>query len=155
MKVDLKALIHAVAEASADTFREDGEVRPLYHVVTKEGNLMVIPPPPLRKEVSIALMRTLMEASSVVAYVFVDEAWALAASMDEELPDSLENHPRRREVIYVTGEDENGQLFAEMEILRPKKGKPTLGPLKMIEHSGSIEGRMVGLLGRRDGQMVQ
>jgi hypothetical protein len=59
----------------------------------------------------------------------------------------VRNHPDRIEAVAISGEDcECGMRTAHRKIIRPKHGKPYLGPLEMTPRCDRSEGRMVGLL---------
>lgn len=141
-------------------FAEQGELIPMWDVFTADGKRGIIGTPfsgEASKEAITYALRQMFEEFGVVRYVFVTEAWTLRQGLSEAetrkaLKASLENHPDRREIIQLTGEDtESGQILAFREIIRNADGSATLGPLEwMLQGAGVwLEGRMIGLLPRK------
>ena len=156
----LRAMIEECSSRIEIVFQRQGEVRPMWHCVTSEGEEMAMAPPPfLSKDLAVTLMQAFFELKDVVRYVFVNEAWILqmtvdsdeaAASLARVNEEGLANHPDRIEVVMFAGEDENGMLTAQRVIERPAGRKPRLGPLEFPDLTGvRSEGRMVGLLPQR------
>jgi hypothetical protein len=148
-------------------FAAKGEIRPRYHAVTANEEVLVVPAPSRDKDTGVAMVRALFIDRHVVRYVFLDEAWMLGrtevAIDDDEMArimrDGLTNHPNRIEVVMFSGEDaECGMAMARRLIVRPENGKPYLGPfewtlpLRPGRNIHHLEGRMVGLLPPRGPQ---
>jgi hypothetical protein len=143
-------LVEMISNAADSEFAARGAVPATWVAVTAAGEKMVQRPPTDDKDFNAALMRALFEAADVVRYVYVDEAWTLTSTSKEAIArasrEGLADHPDRREVLMITGEDRDaGQVMTHRDILRPKRGKAHLGPLVRDDFPQS-EGRMVGLL---------
>lgn len=138
-----------------------GEIAPLWHAITSSGETIIEPHPTwLGKDMAAAAIRAMFELCDVVRYIYIGEAWTLIRMMrpeeeEEIFRKGLSEHPDRVEVVQIQGEDRAcGQMMGARKIIRPKKGKPYLGPVEMIEDLPYIprgatmrsEGRMVGML---------
>jgi len=154
-KPDLQALVRFASKSAETIFRKTGELLPMYHAVNRYGQTMIVPQPDPDKDVSVALIKLLFAEEDVSHYVFLSEAWMLAAAKNVPAVDiakiarqGLEYHPDRREIIAFSAESrDGGAQTARRFILRPEMGKPTLAPLIMDKMDGvQSEGRMVGLL---------
>src|SRR5262245_25942342 len=158
MTPELRKMMEFAGEQVVKLFQREGQLLPMYHMVRRNGDTMVMPAPPGDKDTSVALVRAYMELSDVVRYVFMNECWTLDTS--ERLVSSTElerirregvsQHPDRREAIMIIGEDETGLYCARRYILRPEHGKPKLSPFTFdeVHEGGTWEGRMIGLLPR-------
>jgi hypothetical protein len=51
--------------------------------------------------------------------------------------------------MFQAEDNEAGLITGHREIVRPKNGKPYLGPLQMMPSGMQSEGRLVGLLPRK------
>lgn len=143
-------LVETVSRACERQFAARGFLSPMWHAVTADGEHIINGAPHEDKDLSVAMICALFELADVVRYVYIDEAWTVRttsnAEADEVQRTGAKNHPRRREVVLITGEDcECRQVVARRDIVRPARGKPYLGPLKILRPEQS-EGRMVGLL---------
>lgn len=137
-------------------FLKNGRMLPMYDALTRDGDRLIFHPPHRDKETAIAMVRALFEAKDVVAYLFVDEAWALTTKDLSVLKrSSISDHPDRIEIVAFTAEAENsGMLCARRRIIRPVHGRAHLGPLEIDEtFSANLHGRMTGLLPRRSGPL--
>lgn len=160
MSDQLRSFVEAASAAIDKLFRRQGEIEPMYYCIKSDGSEFVLRPPPGDKDTSVLLARVFFEIEQVVRYVFIDEAWVVEANDSAtneklrhhyETQDSLEQFAGRKEVVLFAGEDEFGMMLAQRAINRPPHGKPTLGPLQLIsDKDGHFEGRMIGLLPRRD-----
>jgi len=146
--------LHVMMEEVGNTlveklFADHGRITPVYVVLTGD-NLVVIPAPPLDKDIALRLIREIFAKMQPDAYVFIDEAWVLQGTGPrEDFPRDISDHPDRKEVVHVFGEDnESGALMARRFIIRPEGAPAQLGPLEFVSHV-SMEGRMVGLLPAR------
>lgn len=145
------------ADFAAKVFKDRGELTPMWIAQTKTGEILPICAPMTDKDVLVKAIKKLFKDRDVVRYVFMVEAWTLAAhdgDKDRKMRDyaarhSLADHPGRRECIMVSGEDAHNQIVGMMFILRPEHGKPTVSPFNMTittKQGGHVEGRMAGLL---------
>lgn len=164
---DLRAMLDYASRFAERQFNRAGEVRPMWHAVTRGGESLIMPPPigAANKDESVALMRALFELRDVVRYLFLDEAWTLDKLVEgDELAierTGLGQHPERVEIVMFSGEDhEAGMLMGHRRIFRPAGRKPYLGPLVMqdehpamaaarSERIAETSGRLVGLLPNR------
>lgn len=142
-------------------FAKKGEIAPMWHAVTADGQTIIEPHPMyLGKDMAAAMIRTFFDLRDVIRYVYVGEAWTLNRMIRREEEEEifrkgLSEHPDRVEVVQIQGEDRDyGQIIAARNIIRPPKGKPYLGPLQTVNDlphvpqgaSITSEGRMVGML---------
>lgn len=156
----LKELIRVVDEAAVKGFQEDGKLQPVYIIETEEGGMGVIPiPPGFSKDQVVHVMREIFKDMNVQRYVYVDEAWAVSGSKEEDKAitefsrnNSLEHYPGRDELILYAAEDvHEGTVMAKRVIRRPDNGPAQLGDLEFAQ-LGTISGRMTGLLPHNTGR---
>jgi hypothetical protein len=149
----LDQLIERASAFADDAMKQTGEVAPIWHMVTAKGETIIELTPPGDRDCALMILRTLMELMDVVRYVHISEGWMRGRDKpisDEEMErikrHGVRNDPKRIEVVLIAAEDyEAGYVMTTREIIRPKKGKPYLGPLVEFPQ-GHSEGRMVGLL---------
>lgn len=151
----LEQLVKENAEFAAHTFKLTGELVPMWIAECEDGSVLPIMVPMTDKAMVIRAIRAIFKEKRVKRYVFMTEAWTLVAKdrtpkEAEEMQryaenHSLANHPDRREIIMVTGEDRENSIMGQMFILRPEHGKPTVSPFEILT-MGKLEGRMTGLL---------
>lgn len=152
----LRELIERASAFCDGAMRLHGNVAPIWHMITKDGEEIVELQPSMDKDTAVVLIRALMEIREVVRYVHFTEAWMLLinkpttqAQAEELAMAGLSQHPDRIETVAFQAEDiYSGMLTGHREIIRPKDGKPYLGPLQFLRCEQS-EGRMVGMLPRR------
>jgi hypothetical protein len=155
----LRQLIEYASGFAEGVMAKDGYVASLWHCVKADGQQIVTPHPAGDKDLANAMMRAFFDLHDVVRYVYLGEAWTLLQPESEQAVNdwiakhgSLKDHPRRKEVVQLMGEDsECGQHIWWREIIRPKNRKPYLGPLQTFQelHPGKpleSRGRMVGML---------
>jgi len=161
----LQQMLDGASEFCQAQFDKCGEVVPIWHAITSDGQEVIEPHPFfLGKEIAMALIRALFDVRDVVRYVYMGEAWTLnrliAPGEDEAIMrDGIANHPDRIEVVQLQGEDlECGQIMGQRRIIRPERGKPDLALPEMITDLPSIpdgtrlghsSGRTVGVLRTR------
>jgi hypothetical protein len=155
---NLRELIVIADDACQKIFRKRKEVLPMYHAIRADGSNFVFPAPPGSKDISVALTRALFENERVIAYVFVDEAWTLHSAIDAPklkrvMKHGIAEHPDRIEIIMFAAEDASGMMMAYRKIIRPAHGEAKLGDRIEFYEDVVMEGRMVGLLPRREGKM--
>jgi hypothetical protein len=158
---ELRAMLAHASAFCEKHFALKGEIAPMWHAITSDGRTVIEPHPvELGKDLAAAMMRTFFDLRDVVRYVYIGEAWTLDRMIkpeeyEEIFRKGLSEHPDRVEVVQLQGEDRDyGQIIAARKIIRPKKGKPYLGPLEDINDLPHIpagasvqsEGRMVGML---------
>jgi hypothetical protein len=159
-----RELRNMIAYASAFCVRHfalKGEIAPMWHAITSNGETMIEAHPcELGKDLAAAMIRQWFDLIDAVRYVYIGEAWTLDRMIrpeeeEEIFRKGLSEHPERVEVVQLQGEDRDyGQIIAARKIIRPKKGKPYLGPLEDINDlphiprgaSVTSEGRMIGML---------
>jgi hypothetical protein len=166
MTIPLEALLRRVSRLAEQMFNAQGDIDPIWLVENAKGKqrILVVPviaPTPLaaadEKERIAAKMRELFAENEVVRYARATEAWMLKEPepvMTEEqaalryaaLGYTLANHPDRREIVQISGEDATEVLFAFRDVIRPAHGKPYLGKLGPIEQMECVESRWLGLL---------
>jgi len=145
--MELRELLDGASDMAADVFYEVGEIEPTWIAENVDGLVMVLRTPftdaDISKDIVVRSMRKLFKERNVVRYVFVSEAWIVEFKdhMDAGRPSQ---HPDRREIIMLRGEDINGDVIgATRYILRPEVGKPKLTELKIDE--GEFSGRFTGM----------
>lgn len=114
----------------------DETLLPIYHVLTRDNELLIIEAPHPDKHIAVEMMRDYFAEKNPLLYVFTAEAW-----ITEIMPTSI----TRREVVMFSGEDTNGFVSAKREIIRTGGGA-VLGPLQFDDDITQTSGRMVGLL---------
>src|SRR3954467_3155636 len=106
-----------------------------------------------------AMIRSFFDLRDVIRYVYLGSAGTLNRMIrpeeeEEIFRKGLSEHPDRVEVVQIQGEDRDyGQIIAACNIIRPKRGRPYLGPLLMVNDLPHVprgatiqsEGRMVGM----------
>jgi len=160
MTPELKELMDFACNAGSATFLRHGQLRPVYHLIKRDGESVVMGAPHPNKDLAVAMLKAYMQINDIVRYVMMSEAWvAKMGNVTEAEAEAvkhtaatkgLADHPGREEVLHFIGEDAEGVVQASRDIIRPANGKPTLGPLRMYQ-SSHAEGRMIGLLPRPAG----
>lgn len=158
---ELRRMLNYASEFCEHHFTKKGEIAPMWHAITSCGETIIEQHPVhLGKDMAAAMIRMFFDLRDVVRYVYIGEAWTLERMIrpeeqEEIFRKGISEHPDRVEVVQLQGEDrEYGQIIASRKIIRPKTGKPSLGPLQMVNDLPFIprgahvqsEGRMVGML---------
>jgi len=155
----IREFLEEVARNIISVFDMHGEILPMYHIVKRNGDEFIMPPPQNIekmleakgvtvtqdeiKDLSISIMRKFFEEADVVRYAFFDEAWIVENATSGIRP---KEHPDRKEIILLSVEDENqGLMMAQLAIIRIPNAKPFLGPMQ-IDDSKLVSGRLAGLL---------
>ena len=157
--IALRELIEFGSRTAEKIFAFRKCYEPMWHAITADGEHKVIVQTLDDKDAQMALVLAAFELFNVVAYLFISEAWSLVAKpsnqaerdrlVDEYTHDGIRDNPNRVEILWFQAEDRTGMLVAHREIIRPAKGKPTLGPLEFEDMDGwTAEGRIMGLLPR-------
>lgn len=151
----LTDLADDMMQFAAQTFADKGQVHAMWHAVDANGDVMIIMSPfngdtfeeSVENKDKVAMgLRVLFRERGVTHYGFVSEAWMLDAKNRRDLPDgSFEHVPGRKEILMVVVENAAHESFGLMaEIIRPKRGKPTLAKPEKLD--GGNEGRFSKLL---------
>jgi hypothetical protein len=150
--MNLRDFVERTVRLVSRQFDQRGEVPPIYHIITGDGEDLVVPGFPGDKDLAVALARVILETVEATRYVFVTEGWVLfapdSADIDKINREGVEAQPGRKEVLMFSAEDElEGVIMGHREIIRDG-ARARLGPLEVIQY-GQSEGRMVGLLPRK------
>lgn len=149
----LRDLIEFAAGQIERRFKNVGRINPMWHAETASETL-IIAATFADKNATTAALTELFREQNVVRYLFIDEAWIVQqtsptgfspAELQRMREMGIKNHPDRKEVVMISGEDANGMQTATCEIIRPAKGKAKLGPLA-IDTFTSMESRFAGML---------
>jgi hypothetical protein len=158
---ELRQMLDEASAFCAHHFAKKGEIAPMWHAITADGETIIEPHPcELGKDMAAAMIRAFFDFRDVVRYVYIGEAWTLdrmirPEEQEEIFRKGIAEHPERVEVVQLQGEDRDyGQIIGARKIIRPANGKPHLGPLEWINELPFIpqgahvqsEGRMVGML---------
>lgn len=146
---DLRGMIDRASTFAENAFRKRGELGPIYHMVTGDGDHLIVQPPMVNKDAVVTVMKALFEMKNVSRYVFMTEAWTLTGKpeeVDEEraMREGIHDNPNREEAIIFLAEDRDRMLSARRMITRTGE-KADLGPL-IFDDTTESRGRMVGLL---------
>ena len=150
----LETWIRENAEFAAKTFNETGELTAMWVAECEDGTILPICAPMTDKDRIVEAVKQIFKKHKAKRYIFMSEAWTIverdkskwnAAERFAERR-SLSEHPDRREVIMVTGEDGERSIMGMMYILRPEHGKPTVSPFEVHSDMDRVGGRMTGLL---------
>jgi len=137
-------------------FNRDGIIYPLFHAENATEAFVISPGQFAgdHKDGVAAMLAKFFAEKNIERFVFVDEAWTLnavrpngvdPAEMEKIRREGISAHPDRREVVMIHGQDINEMRIISREILRPKDGKPTLGPVETLP-TGHTESRWAILL---------
>jgi hypothetical protein len=156
-----KNLIETMSELSGRYFAISGAIRPMYQAFTADGKSFFMMAPRFPKDQAIKIVKAIFAEKKIVSYVFVDEAWMVAASAKNAdvtrevmAAKSVSEHPDRREVVLMIAEGPDGTWQGVRDIVRKDGMKPTLGPLESYPVECG-EGRYYGLLPMPEGSKVQ
>jgi hypothetical protein len=150
--IPLKQFVEHAADEAAKLFLANGILRPMYHAVDGAGNEHVFMAPPGGKDRSVAYTRALLKVMDAQRVAYMDEAWVLdtretdtAIDVEKIDREGVEAQPGRKEMLAISGEDQDeGLVMLTREIIRDGD-RVTLGP-PVIETFDHSEGRMIGLL---------
>lgn len=164
-QTDLRQMIEIASSYAENAFARVGIVAPIWHLVTADGEHVVMPAPDVDdKDIAAMLMRAAFELHDVVRYVCIHEAWTVEGRTPDEIAKigawiaehgSVGEYPDRIECVMMCGDDvDAGQMTGRRRIIRERGRKPRLGPLIIDDLIGvQSEGRLVGMLTRRSGRM--
>jgi hypothetical protein len=151
----VRGMIDRLSKMAEEKFAKYGGIAPLWFALASNGDTFIIPKMGPDKDLQAQFVRYIFREKDVIAYVFMDEAWVVEATMDTQeavtkmsATVGLEHHPDRREVVVIHAEDETSNLSFHRDIIRPAGGRVFLGPL-IDDHFSHSEGRFVGMLPRR------
>jgi hypothetical protein len=137
----LDAFLEAVSESLTDGYGELGGLVPLCFVVKADGESYIIGVPFTghdsddADEHIAAWMRQHFKEREVIRYAYAVEA-------------SYSSHGRDSEFVSIEAADFSGAVCGVRKIIRPKNGKPYLGPLKTITSLGFFHGTLLPERGR-------
>jgi hypothetical protein len=156
-----------VSRLAEQMFAKQGDVDAIWLIENADGEQQVLvtpvvaPAQPLarieeKNRLADQIQKHFAE-NGTVRYARAEEMWLVAREKSEmtrertalqyaKLGYTLANHPDRREVVHIYGEDATESLFAFRDIIRPAHGKAYLGKLGAIERMDTVEGRWLGLL---------
>lgn len=141
--MELRNIIESLSKTSERVFdaaqefrRGDETLPPIYHVVTRENDLVMIEPPHPDKHVAAEMMREWFAESKPQLYVFIAEAWVTTIT-----PTATS----RREVVSYFGEDSNGRTMSASRDIVRTGDRASLGPLQ-FHNDITLGGAMTGLL---------
>lgn len=149
-------MVNKVSHTADVIFTKYQGLRPIWFCFTADGEHFTLDKMLPDKDLQAKFVRFIFQEKDVVAYIFVDEAWVVEATVKDA--DSvtamaarvgLEFHPDRREVVVIHAEDATSNLSCHRDIIRPAGARAYLGPLVMHDDISRSEGRFVGLLPRR------
>ena len=151
---ELRQWVESVQPWVEKTFKNQGCIPKMFHAVTREGKDVAFRSPSDDKDICMLMVRAAFQKLDAVRYLHIDEAWTLEVPDGSALAARMKSgallpsqHPDRREIVMISAEAEGcAMLMASRAIIRPARGKATLGPLNCWSPSGELEGRMVGLL---------
>lgn len=150
----LKEFIEFAATRASLIFNKTGELLPMYHAVSSDGENYIFPVPPGNKDESAALTRAYLNRIEATRVAFMAEAWTLTGKIETTDLDKIGREgvaaqPNRIEAIVLLAEDfKEGSLMASREIIRSGEKKPVLGALKYTDMN-KAEGRLIGLLPKK------
>jgi hypothetical protein len=108
-KTRLRLLVDHVVDFATETFRERGEVAPMWIAETKTGQRIPVMTPmdtSEQKDMVAKGLRRLFKAQGVVRYAFMSESWMVDVRGREDLPGlTPSKHPDRREILMVSAAD--------------------------------------------------
>lgn len=154
---DLLATVSRLVEKA---FRRDAFIVPVWFALTRDGRRLIVPPPVpytdvAAKDLAAVMVRAFFEIEHVVSYVYAAESWIVdkpecLSDTDKIQSEGIARHPARREVVVFMSEAESSGLSMSVrDIIRPKKGKPRLGPLVVQDGWDRADGRFSSLLPTR------
>ena len=146
----LHAMIEHLAKSMRVAFAASGQVYPMYHYITDQGQHKIFTVPMLPdKDFVAALVRQVLAEDHAVKVLSVYEVWSFDPVDKADAYKwigRISEHPDRFEMIYIIAESlTEPSLCGSIRINRNPDGSGILGPLQIIE-SNQAEGRFVGLL---------
>jgi hypothetical protein len=106
------------------------------------------------KEATAMALKEIFERFNVVRYVSMLESWMVVADAKTYDPNTEmrpSQHPNRTEVIIISGEDGENEIFGYFKIIREDGKKPTLSKFERKNGEGfSSKGLFSELLPRRN-----
>ena len=134
-----------VKDKAGENFRRDGHLEPVIVSVQLPG-LNAVALPMDDKDESARLIQCVRATSPLVAVVaeawYVDLTKLAPEQAREAMSMAPSEHPKRKEVAFVTVYHGLGMTVHAADIIRSGRRKPVLGPWKVIPMTGA-EGRFV------------
>jgi len=147
MSDKLRELLAFADKQAGEMFKQTGEVLPMWDLEDGEGNRFLAVTPFTdtgNKESVAAIIRRLISDRGIVRYAFLCEAWSAIVQAEDQIPQTLVDHPDRREVLIIFVEERGGATLSRTRyILRPEHGKPTLSPPNDNEAYDNAQGRFM------------
>jgi hypothetical protein len=157
----LDAFIRRASRMAEQVFNEDGVIDMFWLLEKANGEQLTLVTPvyadaghagPL-KDVIAHAVREFCHEHDVRRYVQIAEVWTLKEPCNAREAmlqfGSLANHPQRREIVMLCGDDGREHVTATRNIVRPSTGRPYLEKLGAIDRWDGIEPRWLDLLPRR------
>ena len=162
--IPLDAMVRLASQVAERLFDEEGVVDMFWLVDTPAGLTHVLSPvfaenPTQGRQVKDVIneaMREFLREHDATRFVRVAEVWTLQevpstspkATMEWRAKGSgtLEDHPPRKEQIFLMASDGREVLISSRDIIRPPGGKPYLSKLSEIERPKELRGAWVRCL---------
>jgi hypothetical protein len=136
---NLQTMMEAAQEAARQTIRAGEQIPLTYICETSDGRELALEVPFIpRMQVLADTLRQLFADAGIVRYITIGQGVGMAgAELEQSKKDGtmtgrtidLLNHPDRREMVYILGEERNGPaLVWAFYVLRPEHGRPVLAP---------------------------
>jgi hypothetical protein len=156
LPTNLEELYAKQIEFCRKIFDECGEVQPMWVGQSNDNELYPISAvfgSPEEKEEIGETLRAIFKRFDVIRYVSMLDSWMVISEKDKYVPGTRPSeHPDRIEVILITGEDGENEIFGYFRIIRGEEGeKPRLSEFKRNNGSGFMSlGTFSALLPRQN-----
>lgn len=135
----LSDLLDQAVNVARATIEAGEENMPTWLLQDAEGRLEIYFTPwssNLDKALAGLFMCRQIKLNKAVRVVFVSETWMVETKGDKEIHCQPSQHPDRKEVLMINGEDKTGeQVYRHYEILRPQN---KLGPAMNRDYAVSV-----------------
>ncbi len=143
----LEELLEKATENIQRMFDEQGEILPMWHTQTINGEDLVLSTPlgdTDQKDLLTEALRAFFKEKGVVRYVFMTEVWFKAVKEGERFEGEVRHQPDKKEAVMLIGEDRDtgATVHVQLEIDR-SKGKPALLPPSKFY--GGVAGRFANM----------
>lgn len=146
----LQEVVDGLSQLAEKVFNEDGAVHMIWILETEPHMLGIAGPYPEDKNELVEGLKYAIEQTNAQAIFMMCEAWTVQVGQHElDLPGPPPSErPDRIEVVVIQGENAEGTIMARRPIIRPKDGKPSLGPVEILKTAQDIgitaQGRFQG-----------
>ncbi len=143
-------LVEKAKENVQRMFDERGEILPMWHAQTVDGEDLILATPlgdADQKELLSQALKLFFQEKGVVRYVFMTETWFKAVKEGETMfSGDVRHQPDKKEAVMLVGEDRDtgASIMVQLEIDR-SKGKAVLLPAS--NHNGGVAGRFTNMFG--------